>query len=80
MRLKIHKSWEIDGSIVLEVKDHDAMVIRKTNYWRDGAMQEKTMLHVATVTKMVLPRGTSKEVQRTVRKNLLLAVEVQQEK
>ena len=76
MKLKVNKFWAENGDVILQVRDHDAIVPHQV-FWR----QQPVRLNLGTrVCKVVLelryPRGTPKEEVRRAAKSALFLAEL----
>jgi hypothetical protein len=80
MKLKASHHWRTDGTIVIEIRDHDAKKsMPRKNPFSDNVLAYG-MRHpqiAVLVTTMDLPRGTSKDEVKVVKKNLIMAFEAQ---
>jgi ethanolamine utilization protein EutP (predicted NTPase) len=79
MKLKASHHWRTDGTIVIEIRDHDA----KQNMLPKNTHLPSVTYGVfhpqvnALVTTMDLPRGTPKADVKLAKKSLIMAMEVQ---
>lgn len=79
MKLKCTKHWLPNGDIVLVVKDHDAPIVKPRlvsgqDLW--GAPFWDKPVHIPTLERLVLPRGTPRKEVENAKKALLLTCEL----
>jgi len=79
MKLKASHHWRADGTIVIEIRDHDAKhAMPKKNPFsgKNEEWSSRQSPRVNTlVTSMDLPRGTSRGEVKMVKQSLIMAIE-----
>lgn len=82
MKLKAAHWWKTDGTIVVQVRDHDALKdmkdVSRNVYSGIMPYSERRQPQIATLVKQIdLPRATSKADVKMAKKNLIMLVELE---
>lgn len=74
MKLKASHHWRVDGTIVIDVRDHDAEMDHPTSQF--VTFSRRKPLINKLVASIELPRGTSKADVKMAKKNLIMIHEL----
>jgi hypothetical protein len=74
MKLKASHHWRVDGTIVIDVRDHDAKM-ELVRSWRTFQTTRKPQINKLVAT-MELPRGTSKADVKLAKKSMIMMYEI----
>ena len=80
MKLKASHYWSPRGDVIIEVRDHDAMVDMKDSilnkYAGNNPWSRKKPRVATKVASLTLPRGTCKNDVKLAKKSLLMMHEM----